>query len=592
MYRDRIVVTGVFGFAVALFSFCNCGLHAQAKPKPDKETNAPGDYVYKSTVRRVPVDVVMLDKQGKPVRGLSKKDFTVEEDKKPQTVLTFDSFDGSAPTFVPPKVPAMPPDTFVDIPHNAERGPLYVLYYDMVNTEPDQQGYFRARLLKFIDEAPPGVRIALFVNARGLHLMQGFTTDHALLKEAFLRKGPPPTVPDLFIYGDSYGRYDVGAALSNLNFMAEYLSGLPERKNVIWLSSYFPIPVGPTVVGLDTTRASSAPQLYSVGGQGGPATLDLSELEADAIKHAIAAMMRSRMALYPVSLAGVTGGGDAVVEQGYMDAIASSTGGHAYYSDNSPEKLIDKAIEHGSSYYTLTYSPQNTKFDGSERQIHVTVADSSKNYTLTYRTVYYALSDDDVQASRKKDELEQRFLAAKSEDTLYAALEHGAPMMHDVLFVAHLAVSGNPQMATPEEMRQLQDPPAYFKTRKKNQSPKPVAPVKLQKYVIDYDVIDPRLRALVTRGQKPVMLEFAAAAYNSDGTLVNNILNRGALTSERNADGNEQSHFHAEQELKVPLGATFIRVVVRSKLDDRTGALEIRLPLQQAGQTAKLSPAR
>jgi hypothetical protein len=105
-------------------------------------------------------------------------------------------------------------------------------------------------------------------------------------------------------------------------------------------------------------------------------------------------------------------------------------------------------------------------------------------------------------------------------------------------------------------------------------------------------VIDPRLRALVTRGQKPVMLEFAAAAYNSDGTLVNNILNRGALTSERNADGNEQSHFHAEQELKVPLGATFIRVVVRSKLDDRTGALEVRLPLQQAGQTAKLSPAR
>jgi VWFA-related protein len=433
--------------------------------------------------------------------------------------------------------------------------------------------------------------MALFVNAKGLHLIQGFTTDHALLKQAFLRKGPPPSVPDLFIYGESFGRYDVGAALSNLNFMAEYLAGLPDRKNLIWLSSNFPIPVGPTVVGLDTTKASSAPQLYSVGGQGGPATLDLSELESDAIKHTFASMMRSRVALYPVSLAGVTGGGDAIVQQGYLDAIASSTGGHAYYSDNKPEKLIDAAIEHGSNYYTLTYAPQNTNFDGSERKIRVSMADPSKTYSLTYRTVYYALSDDEEQKTHKGDEVQKRFLAAKQQDTLYATTEHGAPMMHDVLFVAHMTAAGKPQMATEEQMRQLQDSPVYFKTRKKNQNPKPPAPVKLQKYIVDYDVVDPRLRAMTIRGQKPIVLEFATAAYNNDGTLLNSILNEGALTSERNVNGKEQNHFHAEQELHVPLSAVFIRVVVRSKADDRTGALEIRLPLTQPAETAKLSPA-
>ena len=104
----------------------------------------------------------------------------------------------------------------------------------------------------------------------------------------------------------TYGRYDAGGALSNLNFMAEYLSGLPDRKNLIWLASYFPIPMGPTVAA-DKTLPSSAPVSGSVGGMGGPATLDLSELLADSIKHTYASLMRSRVALYPVSLSGVAG---------------------------------------------------------------------------------------------------------------------------------------------------------------------------------------------------------------------------------------------------------------------------------------------
>ena len=49
---------------------------------------------------------------------------------------------------------------------------------------------------------------------------------------------------------------------------------------------------------------------------GGPETLDLSELLSDVVKHTYASMMRSRVALYPVSLNGGLGGSDAVVAQG------------------------------------------------------------------------------------------------------------------------------------------------------------------------------------------------------------------------------------------------------------------------------------
>jgi VWFA-related protein len=552
------------------------------------------EYVLRSTVRRVPVDVVVLDKNGKPVSGLRRDDFVVEEDGRKQTVVSFDVFDGVGPKYVPPTLPAMPPNTFVDLPSVPEHGPLYILYYDMVNTSQEDQMSFRRELLKFVDEAAPGTRIALFVNAKGLHMLQGFTSDHALLREAILRKGPPPSIPDVFLFGEVYGQYDAGGALSNLNYMAEYLAGLPERKNLIWLASYFPIPVGPTVVGLDTTTPSSAPVSGKVGGMGGPATLDLSELLSGMIKRTYASLMRSRVALYPVSLSGVNGsdetvvqgGADATVNYGQMAAIAAATGGRAFYSNNHSSELIDKAVEHGESYYTLSYAPQNTKFDGSERRIHVALKDGSKKYTLTYRTVYYAVSDEQAAASHTREVVQQRFLAAKAADTLFATVEHGAPMVHDVVFVAHLATFGEPRMATSEEMRLLEDSPAFFKTRKRSQNAKPLAPVRLQQYVIDYDVIDPQLKALAAAKQKSMVLEFAAAAYNNDGTLLNSILNQGELSGDTGPDGKVSHRFHATQQLQVPPGAAYIRLVVRNTLNDRTGALEVRLPLQAQTQAA------
>jgi VWFA-related protein len=538
--------------------------------------------VFRLQVRRVPVDIVVLDKKGNPVHGLKKDDFVVKEDGKTQHILSFDTFDGTKPSFIPPKLPALPTNTFMDVPTVPERGPLYILYYDMVNTPRTDQMAFRRELLKFIDEAQPGVRIALFVNAKGLHLMQGFTSDHPLLRQAVLQKGPAPHLPDVFIYGENYGASDVGACLSNLNFISEYLSGIPGRKNLIWLASNFPIPVSPTMTGRSTQTAGVGPQLYSVGAQGGPQVLDLTELERKSIQRAYSAMMRSQIALYPVNVSGVAGASEfgqasnAIVDDQNTDMIASATGGKAYYSNNRMSELIEKAVEHGESYYTLSYDSSNSKYDGSERHIQVSLAKKNE-YTLTYRMVYYAVSDDDVQEQHKKDELQTRFLAAKARDTLYADVEHGAPMLHDLLFSAHLEVDGQPQMATPEQMQALEDSPAYFRTRKRNKPQKPLTPVKLQRYVIDYGVVDPQLKAIAAHQPKPVALEFAAAAYDPDGRLLNSMLNQGVPSGNK---GKSDALFHAIQELEVPPGAAYIRLVVRNTMTNRTGTLEVKLPLK------------
>jgi VWFA-related protein len=567
---------------------------AQVPAAQDQDLAAPQPPLFRLDVRRVPVDVVVLDKQGKPVRGLTKDDLIVKENGEVQSIASFDAIDGTVPSFVPPKLPALPTNTFVNLPTEPERGPLYILYYDMVNTPQEDQMAFHRQLFKFIDDAQPGTRIAIFLNAAGLHLLQGFTSDHALLHAALERKGPGPHMPDVFLSGRTFGASDWGAALSNLKFMAEYVDGMSGRKNLLWLASVFPIPVGPTLVTAPGGLASQATQSGSVGLQGGPQVLDLYSLAPETIKHAYAALMRSQVALYPISLRGIAGSSDAggasdsLADYRNMDVIASATGGHAYYSNNKPEVLIDQAVAHGESFYTLSYAPTNADYDGSERRIQVTMKDG-QDYTLTYRSVYYALPDDPAPARKgdaKTNALQARFLAAKAKDTLYANVEHGAPMLHDLLFSAHLAPTGSAVMATSAQMLELQDSPAFFRTRHKDRPLTPLTPVKLQKYTIDYGVIDPQLKVEAKRNGSPAILEFAAAAYDPDGKMLNSQLNDGVASTDAKHADKTSATFRAEQQLLVPAGAASIRIVVRDKATDRTGSLEVPLPLKTGTQTA------
>jgi hypothetical protein len=98
--------------------------------------------------------------------------------------------------------------------------------------------------------------------------------------------------------------------------------------------------------------------------------------------------------------------------------------------------------------------------------------------------------------------------------------------------------------------------------------------------MIGYGIFDPQLKALAARGGKTATLEFAAAAYDADGRLLNSMLNDGLATAGDDEKGKSGALFHAEQELDVPPGAAWLRVAVRDKLNNRTGTLEVKLPLK------------
>jgi hypothetical protein len=115
------------------------------------------------------------------------------------------------------------------------------------------------------------------------------------------------------------------------------------------------------------------------------------------LERAGTALAEAQLTVYPVDVSGVSVGGmdssvsgvsftssgkeysTAISDQSdsqwnnrvSMDDIAAQTGGKSFYGSNSIADAIGSALEHGSKYYTLAYTPDSTKWDGSYHSIDV-----------------------------------------------------------------------------------------------------------------------------------------------------------------------------------------------------------------------------
>jgi len=154
-------------------------------------------------------------------------------------------------------------------------------------------------------------------------------------------------------------------------------------------------------------------------------------------------------------------------------------------------------------------------------------------------------------------------------------------MLHDLVFTAHIH-SGGAGLATPAQMEHLQEQAAFFRTNRRNKPLKPLPPVKVQSYAVDYRVLDPEFKAQAARaGQEPA-LEFAIAAFDEDGKVLNGTVNDAVPETSTQASENKAGVFRARQSLLVPVNAKSLRVGVRDRLNDRMGTLEVPLPLPES----------
>jgi len=135
------------------------------------------------------VDVVVTDKQGKPVPGLRAEDFTLEEKVRPRRSQRLPRLQkrglrqnhfrqGST-------------RTAHNIARPAGLSPLLLL--DALNTAFKDQAYARLQMLKFVQQQyRPGERMAVFTLTGSLRVLQDFTSDPQILYTALQCYRPVP----------------------------------------------------------------------------------------------------------------------------------------------------------------------------------------------------------------------------------------------------------------------------------------------------------------------------------------------------------------------------------------------------------------
>lgn len=552
-----------------------CGVAAQPPRARGQQPDKDHPYTLRRSVRRVVLDIVVTDKEGRFVPGLSRREFTVLENRKRERILSFDEEDfRSGPSSLPRQQPVLPPGTFTNMPAQREAGPLYVIVYDLRDTgycytvthcDLSNQMFARQQLARFLAVAPAGARFALFTVAEDCHLVQGFTSDREQLLRSLDVARKRGAIPWVFLYQAEYP----SEPWQVLAFIGHWLEGLPGRKNLIWLANAFPasFDLPPDMQG--GTRDLGG------GYKPAPGTMG-SSFEAKTIREAIDALNRAQVSLYPIDVSGV-GGEDLNAE-----LAAKVTGGHAWSSTNDVAGALQQAVASGGSYYEVSYDPGDLADDGKMRTIQVELR--NRAYEASYRKFYYADAADAPLTNEEKRNaaaVADQIAAHRAGDTMYAWMRHGAPDGHGILFRAHFS-AGPEALASEQQMAALVEQPAYFVARKANRPAKPREAIPLRTYTIDYLVLDQAAAGLPPPSK---VLEFAACAYDGDGTMLNGVAQEAVRTESASREWKgRKGLFHAIQTLEVPETAQWLRVAVRDVETDRVGTIEVALPL--AGQRA------
>jgi len=579
----------------------------------------------------VVLDVVVADSKKNPVHGLQKSDFTLTENGKPQTIRNFEEHT-ALPASETSKIVApkpLPAGLFTNKSPTPANGPVNVILMDCLNTPLIYQQVMHKRLLDYLDKAPAGTRIAVFGLTTHLIMLQGFTSDISVLKAALSSKKATPQASDIMtdtMFGGTQGDTTLSNSLAGTDAtqdmvdevnrfqamtttfeqgmiasytlnafddLARYLVGIPGRKNVIWFSGGFPLDIEPNVNESDPN--------------------DSVLRNDEEIRKTDNLLTRAQVAVYPVDVLGlqgnpandasqsiqsIDGNSGATGAQTSMDfmtesaqrhqamqTFAEDTGGEAFINTNDLTTAVAKAIEQGSNYYTLTYSPTDTQWDSRFRTIKVKVSDSSAK-NLSYRNGYFAVDPDD----RNKLVAGGAALATGNPTTMATAMMHGGPDLTEILFKTRIRPAGSSTDETALAGNQVN----------------PHLDVKgpFQKYLVE---VVPDKGSLATSVNCPegadanfhCAIEVWSFVYNTNGEKVVTVSDR--LYKRLTPDDYKKlqaGNLAFSQLISVPVkGVYYIRTAIHDMNSDRVGAVEVAVsqirqlqPLQLA-ETPVLSPA-
>lgn len=383
------------------------------------------------TTRLVQINVIVNDKHGNPITGLTKDDFVLLDNKKLQPVQLFSVENNQPPAS---SEPPLPPDSYSNRfgEHGGAPPSVTVLLLDALNTESADQALARKQVAMLLQQIRPQDRIALYWLGNTLQVLHEFTSDAADLREALAQFGgewsrdlaeskvedlrldnPNSSIPAGVPAGQTSSRAAFRAAsdqrvanqsaknrvrltVAAMIAIAHHVGSLKGRKNLVWVSGGFPLNLGNEK--FDLNWASQTGEDFS----------------AD-IERAAQVLTDANLAVYPVDARGLMGTGLSATDSSdahpefsndgdehlptlaapgnieTMKILAARTGGKAFYGTNGLSSGIRSALEDSRMTYTLGYYPVDVKWDGTFHNIKISV--KTPHAEVRARTGYFAIPD-------------------------------------------------------------------------------------------------------------------------------------------------------------------------------------------------------
>jgi len=341
----------------------------------------------------------VVTQDGKPVRGLTAKDFNLLHDGQPELVEVFEEIDAT-PASVEP-VP-LPPRTVQNFVLADSRQDILILFLDYLNATWSSRARiqsFLADVTRQFSETHTSVSVFLLTRDRLIQL-HSFTSDLGNLTKAierwqsglpasgeryanwaspFDRMGNVQTDAAIRAFDVPYGIPSLTAAeaaemtADAMQQVGEAYRGFPGRKKLIWMSTGFPLPSGGALVQMSSSGITMAAKI------------------AEQQKRAWEALSRANITVYPIDSNGVVNpdweekfspqqsGIPIFVQPVTLEfpsntpsllALAEKTGG--LVCTDFPSKCLGQALHDGTHYYMLGfYLRGNNKPGWHELKVNV-----------------------------------------------------------------------------------------------------------------------------------------------------------------------------------------------------------------------------
>jgi VWFA-related protein len=309
----------------------------------------------RATSSLVFLDITVLDRKGRPVvKGLTKDDFIITEDKKPQTIFSFE----------PPEVHVGGTD--------AEAGslggtaPVTIFVLDLLNSRFENFAYIRSEVRRYLVAQPRQLKSPaelMVLGNRSLEMLQGYTRNRDDLVSALSHLRP--ALPYKMEAGFASER--VAQSFDALQQIALQNEGLPGRKNIIWVGRGGPgintaslpgdwvVKIRSYVHKIVNLLVNSRISLFVI----------YPGLNAKGAKIPLDAMQASMVAP----------GDDPFAYDISFGVFVNETGGELFYNRNDVDGEMAEAERVGGQYYTLTYQPPEGEENGKFRRVRVTLRD-------------------------------------------------------------------------------------------------------------------------------------------------------------------------------------------------------------------------